>query len=179
MKVIDSRIGQADSKMYRASLHNSLAVQLLVRQGRPYTVRREELFMNDDLHDFEQFMKRREEAARAFVRGDVARLGRIVARVSPATFFGPQGGYEQGPDHVYSIYERDAARFTSGNTSLEILQMAASDDIAYWVGFQQAMARLDGSTEKIPLNLRVTEVFRREGDEWKLVHRHADSLASK
>lgn len=135
--------------------------------------------MNHDLHDFEQFMKRRENAARAFVRGDVAPLGSIVARVSPATFFGPQGGYEQGPDHVYSIYERDAALFTSGDTSFEILQMAASDGIAYWTGFQQAMARLNGSTEPIPFSLRVTEVFRREGNEWKLVHRHADSLASE
>ncbi|MDQ3912659.1 MAG: nuclear transport factor 2 family protein [Actinomycetota bacterium] len=135
--------------------------------------------MNDDLHDFEQFMERRERAAQAFVRGDVAPLGRIIARVSPATFFGPQGGYEQGPDHVYSVYERDAARFTSGDSSFEILQMAASNGIAYWAGFQRAMARLDGSTERIPFNLRVTEVFRREGDEWKLVHRHADSLASE
>jgi Domain of unknown function (DUF4440) len=135
--------------------------------------------MNDDLHGFEQFMKRREDAARAFVRGDAAPLGRIFARGSPATFFGPQGGYEQGPDHVYSIYERDAAHFTSGDTSFEILQMAASDGIAYWVGFQRALVRLDGSTEPIPFNLRVTEVFRREGDEWKMVHRHADSLASE
>src|SRR3954470_22494271 len=115
--------------------------------------------MNDDLHDFEQFMKRREEAARAFVRGDVTPLGRIVARVSPATFFGPQGGYEQGPDQVYSVYERDVAHFTSGDSSFEILQMAASDGIAYWVGFQRALARLDGSTEPIPFNLRVPEVF--------------------
>ena len=69
--------------------------------------------MNDDLHDFEQFMKRREDAARAYVLGDAAPLGRIVARVSPATFFGPRGGYEQGSDHVYSIYERDATHFTS------------------------------------------------------------------
>ena len=135
--------------------------------------------MTNDLHDVEQFMKRREDAARAFVRGDATPLGRIVARVSPATFFGPQGGYEQGPEHVYSIYERDAARFTSGDTSFEILQMAASDGIAYWVGFQRALVRLDGSTEPIPFNLRVTEVFRREGDEWKMVHRHADSVASE
>ncbi len=134
--------------------------------------------MNDDLHDFEQFMKRREDAARAYVRGDAAPLGRIVARVSAATFFGPQGSYEQGPDHVYSIYERDAAHFTSGETSFEILHMAASDGIAYWVGFQRAMVRLDGSAEAILFNLRVTEVFRREGDGWKMVHRHADSLAS-
>ena len=100
--------------------------------------------MNDDLHDFEQFMKRREDAARAYVGGDAAPLGRIVARVSPATFFGPRGGYEQGPDQVYSIYERDAAHFTSGDTSFEVLHMAASGGIAYWVEFQRATARHRG-----------------------------------
>lgn len=135
--------------------------------------------MNNDVHDFEGFMKRREEAARAYVRGDAAPLGGLVARVSPATFSGPNGGSAQGAEQVFSTYERGAAQFASdGDSNFEILQMAASDGLAYWVGFQRATARLDGSTEAIPLNLRVTEVFRREGDEWKLVHRHADTLAS-
>jgi hypothetical protein len=132
---------------------------------------------SDLLRNFERFMERREQAARAFVSGEAAPLGRIVAGDLPATFFGPQGGYEQGPDHVYSVYERDAARFSEGDTNFEILQMAASDGIAYWVGFQRANARLDESAEPIPFDLRVTEVFRREGEEWKLVHRHADALA--
>ena len=132
---------------------------------------------NSDLRDFERFMERREQAARAFVSGEAAPLGRIVARDLPATFFGPRGGYEQGPDHVYSVYERDAARFSEGDTNFEILQKAASDGIAYWAGFQRATAQLEGSSEPVPFNLRVTEVFRREGEEWKLVHRHADALA--
>jgi hypothetical protein len=46
----------------------------------------------EDLRDFERFLERREEAARAFVSGEAAPLGRIVARVLPATFFGPRGG---------------------------------------------------------------------------------------
>lgn len=136
--------------------------------------------MNDDLHDFEQFMKRRDDAARAYVRGDAALLGRIVAHSSPATFFAPIGGYVQGADEVISRYERDAEAFERGSDSrFEILHMAASDRIAYWAGFQRASARMRGQTEAVPFNLRVTELFRREDGDWKLIHRHADSLLSE
>ena len=136
--------------------------------------------MSNDQHDFEEFMKRREEAARAYVRGDAAPLGRIVARDLPATFFGPMGGFRKGPSEVFSTYERDATSFEpGGDSSFEILHMAASDGVAYWVGFQKATAHMRGREEPIPFNLRVTEVFRREGGDWKLVHRHADALASE
>lgn len=132
--------------------------------------------MSSDLQDFEQFMKQRDEAARAYVSGDAAPLGEIVTRNSPATFFGPKGGYDQGADNVYAVYDRDAAYFTTGNSTFEILHMAASDGIAYWVGFQRATAQMHGSTDIIPFNLRITEIFRREGNEWKMIHRHADAL---
>jgi ketosteroid isomerase-like protein len=136
--------------------------------------------MSDDLHDFEEFMKRRDEAARAYVRGDSAPLGQIVAREGDATFFAPRGGYVQGADNVSSTYKRDATAFApGGDSSFTILQMGASDGIAYWVGFQRATAHMRGHTEAVPFNLRVTEVFHREGDQWKLVHRHADPLASE
>ena len=133
--------------------------------------------MNNDLRDFEQFMQRREEASRAYVQGDAEPLNRIVARVSPATFFPPRGGYQHGTTEVAATYERDATLFAPGSdSSIEVLDMAASDGIAYWVGFMRSTVRMRGSAEPIPMNLRVTEVFRREGDEWKLVHRHADML---
>jgi ketosteroid isomerase-like protein len=61
---------------------------------------------------------------------------------------------------------------------IDVASLEASDGIAYWVGLQHATARMRGKTEVIPFKLRVTEVFRREDDNWKLVHRHADSLAS-
>ena len=136
--------------------------------------------MDTDLHDFKQFMKRREEVAGAYVRGEAAPLGQIVTHVSPATFFGPQGGYREGAEEVASTYESDAGSFEAGGDShFEILQMGASDGVAYWIGFQRATARMRGKPEAIPFNLRVTEIFRREDGEWKMVHRHADSLASK
>jgi ketosteroid isomerase-like protein len=135
--------------------------------------------MNHDLADFKKFMKRREEASRAFLNGDIGPLDRIATRVSPATIFGPKGDYLEGADQVNAANASGATNFESGGESrFEILQMSANDDIAYWAGIQWATARMRGKPEAIPFNLRVTEVFRREGDDWKLVHRHADSLPS-
>lgn len=133
-----------------------------------------------DLRDFEQFMRQREEAAGAYISGDAAPLGRVAAHAGDATFYAPRGGFVQGGEAVWSRYERDVAAFApGGENAFEILQMGASDGLAYWVGFQRATAHLQGQAEAVPFNLRVTEIFRREGDGWKLVHRHADPLVSE
>jgi ketosteroid isomerase-like protein len=135
--------------------------------------------MRQTTHDFGAFMKDRDDAARAYVQGDPGPLGDIVARESDATFFGPRGGHRRGARDVWSAYERDAGVFAPGGDSrLEVLDQGESDGIAYWVGFQRARVRFDGSSELTPIDLRVTEVFRREDDGWKLVHRHADQLTA-
>jgi ketosteroid isomerase-like protein len=131
-----------------------------------------------ELQDFAAFMRTREQAARAYVQGDPAPLAALAAGELPATFFGPGGGYREGAEHVLSTYTRDAALFEEDSeTHFEILHMAASGDVGYWVGFQHAQARMRGTADPIPMKLRVTEVFRREAGEWKLVHRHADMLS--
>jgi ketosteroid isomerase-like protein len=136
--------------------------------------------MNNDQHDFEQFMEQRGKAAHAYINGDATVLSEIVTHHSPATFFRPSGGYCQGAEAVWSQYEHDAANFDPGNQGqLEILHMEASDELAYWVGFQRATVHLHGRAEPASFNLRVTELFRREGESWKLLHRHADPLLSE
>src|SRR5258708_35872370 len=136
--------------------------------------------MNNDQHDFEQFMKQRSEVALAYISGDAAPLGEIVARHSPATFFKPSGGYRQGAEAVWSQYERDATNFESGSEGqLEILHMAASDGLACWVGFQRATAHLRGSPEAVPFHLRVPLRYRRQGDTCKLVRLHSYQLRTE
>ena len=136
--------------------------------------------MNTKRSDFMEFMDARLNIARAYVSGDAAPLGQIVSHESPATLFGPKGDYVEGAEQVWSTHQQGATHFGSGSqTNLEILHADAGDDLAYWVGIQHAQLQLEGHSELVPEDLRVTEIYRRENGTWKLIHRHADTLATK
>jgi NAD(P)H-dependent FMN reductase/ketosteroid isomerase-like protein len=123
--------------------------------------------------DFEAFLRQRQEAASAYVRGDAAPLAQLVTERDPATFFSPRGDAVQGARAVAERYTGDAKSFGQGGTTrLEILQASASGGLAYWTGLQHAELPHGGETTS--MTLRVTEVYRAEAGGFKLVHRHAD-----
>ena len=70
-------------------------------------------------------------------------------------------------------FARLASKFSDcTDYSYELTAYGVSGDLAYTVGHERASMRVDGvPTEH---NLRVTQVYRREDGEWKVVHRHAD-----
>jgi Domain of unknown function (DUF4440) len=157
--------------------HASRALDGDTRLHRAYLPVQEEA-MTQDAHHFAQFMKQREQAAQAFVSGDGAPVARIATQTNPATFFGPGGGHEDGAKHVSHLHQEGAKQFgPDGKSKLEILHQGASEGIAYWVGIQHATVGMQDKPEPIQMDLRVTEIFRFENDQWKLIHRHADPLA--
>ena len=70
--------------------------------------------------------------------------------------------------------------FTPGATNgFEVMHQSSDGHLAYWVGVQRSVVHLSGHDQPTPMDLRVTEIFRREPGGWMLVHRHADRLASE
>jgi len=129
--------------------------------------------------DFEQFMQARKAASDAFVAGKFEPLRRISAEQSPATLFGPKGDCVQGAEKVNAANEAGTAHFRPGGSNeFEILHSAVDDHLAYWVGMQRSVVHMQGKDAGVPMDLLVTEIFRRDADGWKLVHRHADKLAA-
>ena len=85
----------------------------------------------------------------------------------------------QCADQVNAANAKEAQLFKPGGTNtFEIMHMAVDNDLAYWVGIQRSVVNMWGQDSSVPMALRVTEIFRRDGAEWKLIHRHADKLAA-
>lgn len=128
--------------------------------------------------DFRDFMRRRAEAALAYVNGDFAPLGELLPREGEASFFGPGGGSVRGAPAVAARYQADAGSFERGSANdLEVIQSGAGGDVGFWTGFQTARVLLRGKPDPVPMRLRVTEIFRHGPAGWVMIHRHADMLA--
>ncbi|HSX08119.1 MAG TPA: nuclear transport factor 2 family protein [Candidatus Saccharimonadales bacterium] len=126
---------------------------------------------------FESFMEQRLAASTAFVLGDAELLREISVTADPASIYGPNGTVVSGAGAVNEANEQGAQAFTDGGENrFEILHMAADDQLAYWTGIQHSKVKIKASDELVPMDLRVTELFRLENGEWKLFHRHADML---
>jgi ketosteroid isomerase-like protein len=59
-----------------------------------------------------------------------------------------------------------------------LIQSYASGDLVVLVVVEHQHAIVGGLPDQ-DWSLRVTLVFRRDGGDWKLVHRHADPLAAR
>jgi ketosteroid isomerase-like protein len=133
--------------------------------------------MSQTSQDFAQFMKQREDASSDFVVGNVTTLDELSVQASPATLFPPTGNCVEGAEQVNSGNAASSKFFKPGSTNkFEVSHMSSSGDLAYWVGVQRSVLNLEGQENPVPMDLRITEIFRREEGKWKLFHRHADAL---
>ena len=126
-----------------------------------------------------QLVRRAAEKNAAFMRGDMDRwLG--LAHIAPdftlmQPFGGPAShGFDASPERLAEL----AQFFKNGETSLEVAQTYASDRLVVLVMIERQQAEVGGLPNQT-WSLRVTEVYRNDGSEWQLVHRHADPLVHR
>lgn len=119
---------------------------------------------------------RSERQAQLFNAGRMEEWVELVQLGSDFTLMQPFGGpasrgFDASPQHLAEL----AARFRNGDGSLELVQAVATDDLVVLAYVE----RQTGEVFDLPRqdwSLRVTQVFLRQGNEWYLVHRHADPL---
>jgi ketosteroid isomerase-like protein len=112
------------------------------------------------------------DAERALHGGDVAPRMALWSRQDPVTVLGARLSASGWAD-VEPMFRSVASWFTNARDyRFELLAAGASRDLAYTVGYEHVQADVDG--ESRTFTLRATHVYRREDEEWRIVHRHAD-----
>jgi ketosteroid isomerase-like protein len=113
----------------------------------------------------------------ALMRGDIERYVELVPIADDFTLFSPFGAE---PTRGPLSRERVSALgrfFREGTFEQEVVQSYATGDMVVLALVERARVGVGG----LPVQdwaLRVTLVYRREGNEWVLVHRHADPLVA-
>jgi ketosteroid isomerase-like protein len=82
---------------------------------------------------------------------------------------------EHGWENVATRLDWASSKFSGGTRRTEIINCTVGAGFACSVQKELIRFRAAGRTEDSNLEFRVTMVFRREADGWRILHRHADS----
>jgi ketosteroid isomerase-like protein len=104
--------------------------------------------------------------------GDTAPLADIWSHSTAVTTMHPIGGRQAGWDEVRGSFEQVAQLASGGRAELRDQSIQVAGDVAYEVGVEQGQAKVAG--EQFAIEQRVTNIYRREAGEWKIVHHHTD-----
>jgi ketosteroid isomerase-like protein len=125
--------------------------------------------------DVTELVQRTAEAASAYIRGDIRHYLSLIKHGDDYTLMPPYGGEPRRGFDVEAALEATPKTFQGGEAELQVAQTLASGDLAVIVAIERQRGTVGGLPEQ-DWSLRVTLVFRREGADWRLVHRHADPL---
>ncbi|MGT2463406.1 nuclear transport factor 2 family protein [Sinomonas atrocyanea] len=114
------------------------------------------------------------DAEVALHNGDAGPRRAIWSRNEPVSILGAwRNAYGQGEvEDVFRFLEQSFSGCASYEFELQTFDVIG--DAAYTAGLEHTSATVDG--ELRTYTLRATQVYRREGGEWKVAHRHADTV---
>ena len=93
-----------------------------------------------------------------------------------ATLMGALGGTTRGGPTTADRQRAASNIWKSGTGEVALIDGGVSDGVAWLVMVERASVVFAGRTDAARWDLRVTELFRRNGDSWERFHRHADPL---
>lgn len=119
-----------------------------------------------------QASKRFYAALNSMANGDPTPMADAWSHGDGVTTMHPIGGREIGWNEVEGPWQQVAGLSSEGRVSLANQHIQASEDMAVEVGDEQGQLTMAG--EVVSIAQRVTNVYRREEGEWKVVHHHTD-----
>ncbi len=127
--------------------------------------------------DFGATVRLTQHAVAALLGGDPEPEKELWSRREDITLANPAGGFTRGWAEVEAGLDLAASGFASGRAcSFEEITVGAGADIAYVFELERFESDLTNGRGVVTGALRVVMIFRLENNDWKMVHRQADTL---
>ncbi len=122
--------------------------------------------------DVRQASERFYAALTSVLNGDARPMMDIWSHSSDVTTMHPIGEREVGWEQVEGPWQQVASMCSGGRVAIEESLIRVVGDLAYEVGTESGDGTMAG--EAVSFQHRVTNIYRREGGVWKMVHHHTD-----
>ena len=129
--------------------------------------------------DIRQLIDQYHKSADQFSRGNPEPIKMLYSHGDDAFLANPFGSTVIGWTQVSTALDFASSKFKDGEvTNFQLIAKYFSAELAIIFEIEKWKAKVGGREEISSFDLRVTTTFRKEGSDWKVVHRHADPIAS-
>ncbi len=133
---------------------------------------------------WEAALKQSDEGHALWATGDASAIKKMWAKTDDVTIFGGLGAYERGWNEVGPRLDWSASQFsspTSGKTDWqrELISVHECDQISIATQIERFTARFGPANEERRREVRVTLIWRKDLEGWRIVHRHGDPVTPK
>lgn len=130
--------------------------------------------------EFESMLTRLDEAQQEFHNGKPAALRALWSHADDVTLAGGSGGaIEKGWDHVSRRLDWAGTQYSNAVQTNERVVVAVSGNFAYVVQAEHIRFHVPKQERESRRDYRITMVFRREPEGWRIVHRQADTQTAR
>jgi ketosteroid isomerase-like protein len=131
------------------------------------------------LDDLDRVIEQCQQALDEFVKGNPQPMQAMFSHRADVSLANPFGPPARGWEQVAATMERAASNLRDGGmVAFENVAKYVTPELAYTVWVERQKARVGGRQDITSFALRVTMIYRPEEGTWKVVHRHADPIAT-
>ena len=124
--------------------------------------------------ELEQFIARSHEALRHQSQGHPEPFLALWSHADDVTIMAAIGGYQSGFEQVSALLTSASKTQSFDSWSAQNVATIVGDTLACSIELERYGKHADGANQE--MTLRATQVYRYEGGEWKIIHRHGDVL---
>jgi ketosteroid isomerase-like protein len=130
--------------------------------------------------EFEAMLEKVDAAQLELQNGKPAAFKALWSQADDITLSGGFGGtVEKGWDAISRRLDWVGAQFSGGTHTHERVVANTSGDLGYVVQLEHLRFKVPADGKEASRDYRVTMIFRREADGWRIIHRQADAQMTK